>query len=76
MHKELEDRGTLTMTVAELIAELEKVEDKGLPVFTEGCDCNGTAFRAEEGDTSGNEWEDPVYAVFVMRTAGRRHDRR
>lgn len=34
------------MTVKELIAELEKVDDKGLEVLTEGCDCFGEAHSA------------------------------
>jgi hypothetical protein len=31
------------MTVAQLIFVLEKIEDKTLPVLTEGCDCYGDA---------------------------------
>lgn len=29
------------LTVKELIEKLEAVEDKSLPVMTEGCDCDG-----------------------------------
>jgi hypothetical protein len=38
------------MTVEELIAALEQIEDKSLPVQAEGCDCinpaTGTSVRA------------------------------
>lgn len=35
------------MNVQELIAELEKIEDKTVEVATEGCDCDGDVDRVE-----------------------------
>lgn len=52
-----------TLTVRELIAELEKVKNKNLPVWTEGCDCWGEAMGILEED---NE-KDGTPKVLITR---------
>lgn len=47
------DIGEEVMTVAELIKELEKIEDKNAAVYTEGCDCMGAA-HSVSSDGLGN----------------------
>lgn len=47
------DIGEEILTVAELIKELEKIEDKNAAVYIEGCDCLGAA-HSVSSDGCGN----------------------
>ena len=51
------------MNVNQLIAELLKVENKALEVYTEGCDCDG-----DVGSVSIESNENNGYCVYLSRS--------